>query len=100
MTSLLDYLATGKACYLRWAHIGRNIVNGLIDRAKANYIISQLRLNKNNPKKCWPIIHDLIVPTTNVLSGQRSLDRTTNVLVDRGDEPHFLNPNFVNNYSS
>ena len=63
------FRATGKACYLRWARIGRNIVNRLIDRANANYIISQL-------------------------SGQRPLDRTTNVLVDRGDEPHFLNKIF------
>ena len=89
------FRATGFTCYLEWARRCRNIVNSMIDRAKANYIKTQLRANGRNPKKFWRIINNIIAPTDDVLVNQRFFDQRTNNLVPVGEEAEFLNNYFV-----
>ena len=52
--------------------------------AKATHIKSQFRLNQNNPKKFWHIIHNIIAPKVDVFSCHRFYDDKTNSLVNKG----------------
>ena len=71
--------------------MSRNIVNGTISRAKADYIKNQLRINQRIPKKFWRIIHNIIAPKTDIISGNWFFDQTVNDFVNVSDEPNFLN---------
>ena len=73
----------------------RNKVNGLIHRAKSDYIKSQLRSNRN-PKKFWRIIKDSLKPKDDVTMSARYIDPLNGEYVDTGNEANFLNEYFVN----
>ena len=87
---------TGYSLYLEIAHQCRNRVNGLIYKAKSEYIKVQLNQNSRNPKKFWRVIKGLINKTTDSLLNARFVDPNTGVEIDRGMEANFLNGYFVN----
>ena len=53
---------TGYPQHLESARRCRNSVNGLIYKAKSDYIKNQLNQTTGNPKKCWRIIKSLMTP--------------------------------------
>ena len=82
--------------HLRLSHIWRNIVNSMIDEAKANYIKSQLKRNILNPKKFWRIINGFLKNDA-VISGNIVFkDTETGLNIEKGNEASFLNNYFVN----
>ena len=78
------------------SHIWRNTVNSMIDKAKANYIKSQLERNIRNPKKFWRIINGFLKNDA-VISGNIVFkDTVTGLNIEKGNEASFLNNYFVN----
>ena len=81
---------------LRLAKIQRNLVNGLIYKAKNNYIVNSLNLNVNKPKRVWRIIKDMVDDEDAVdITSFIFRDLITNNVVDRNNVPDFFNDYFV-----
>ena len=87
---------TRSSLYLVEARRSRNFVNGLMQKAKSDYIQRQLHINDKNPKKFWRIIKDLLNPQQNCTVNARFIDQNTLTKVQKGDEPDFLNDYFIN----
>ena len=82
--------------HLRLAHIWRNTVNSMIDKAKSNYIKLQLDRNVKNPRRFWRIINSFLKnDTTN--TGEIVFTNTqTGCIIEKGNESSYLNNFFVN----
>ena len=87
---------TGHERYLRVARQHRNHVNGLVRKAKSDYVQRQLIMNEKNPKKFWRVIKGLISPNTDCTANARFVDQDTKAYIERGSEANFLNDYFIN----
>ena len=87
---------TGHTRYLELTRICRNQVNGLIRKAKSEFIKRQLTINESNPKKFWRIIKGLLCRTADSSSNAHFIDHNTQTQVEKGMEPEFLNDYFIN----
>ena len=91
-----QYKQTGDSDLLREIRILRNNLNSEIDKAKSQYIISNLQRTSKNPKKFWRIINDFIKPdnspdATNI----KFINSDSGNPVDDRDVPNFLNNFFA-----
>ena len=87
---------TGHEEYLKLARRYRNHVNGLICKAKSEYIQRQLTVNEKNPKKFWRIIKSFLDPSSDCTVNARFIDQNTKTLVLQGNEADFLNEYYIN----
>ena len=87
---------TGYTLYLEIARRCRNKVNGLIYKAKSEYISMQLNQNSRNPKKFWCIIKGLLNHETDSTVNAKFVDPNTGLEVVAGMEANFLNSYFIN----
>ena len=81
---------------LKLARRYRNHVNGLIRKAKSEYIQQQLTINEKKPKKFWRIIKGLLNRTSDCTVNACFIDQHTKMPVERGSEAEFLNDYFIN----
>ena len=82
--------------HLRLAHIWRNTVNSMIDRAKSNYMKVQLEQNIRNPKKFWRVINGFLKNNTVTIGDIVFVDAQTGQNVVKGNEAAYLDNYFVN----
>ena len=90
------FKSSGNTLYLENARRCRNMVNSMIQKAKADYIKNQLNNNTRNPKKFWRIIKDLLNPTLTPTVNAMFVNPNTGLDVQCGDEANFLNDYFIN----
>ena len=86
---------TGHEDYLKFARRSRNHVNGLIRKAKSEYIQRQLIVNERNPKKFWRIIKGLLNGNKDCTANARFIDQISKIPVLKGQEAVFLNDYFI-----
>ena len=74
----------------------RNTVNANIRQAKANFIIQELELSKNDPKKFWRVIKGVFPSKQTKSKGSLSLNDDTNKPICKDEIPNYVNDYFVN----
>ena len=74
----------------------RNKVNGMIENAKRDYIITSLRKNSRNPRKFWRIINNMLKGTAEKSQTTQFIDPDTNNPIQDGLQSDFLNSYFCN----
>ena len=90
------YKQTGLSQKLENARHSRSYVNGLVRKAKSEYIQRQLSINEKNPKKFWRTIKSLLSRSSDTTTNARFIDQSTHDEVERGTEANFLNEYFIN----
>ena len=71
-------------------------MNGLIHKAKSDYIQQQLNVHEKNPKKFWRIIKGLLNRSPDCTTNARFVDQNSTSEVEKGNEADFLNDYFIN----
>ena len=90
------YRVSKDSAILCQARIQRNIVNGLIEKAKTEFILNSLNSNAKKPKKFWRIINSLIDEQDSVdITSYIFRDIITHDPISKEDTPDFLNSFFV-----
>ena len=90
------FKCTGHEEYLKMARRYRNHVNGMMRKAKSEYIQRQLNINQKNPKKFWRVIKGLLNRSSDCTLNARFVDPNTGINVEQGAEADFLNDYFIN----
>ena len=86
---------TGDIDILRKFKTARNTVTQAIRDARSSYIVSSLYLNKNNPRKFWRLISDLLNKKVGTVYDGSFVDPDTDLIVPIEDVSMFLNNYFA-----